>query len=520
MPSLIEMFGMDSLKSFQGESFTRMLSGGKEKKNRSYYVESMYGRETLGWAPLAGIIDGPYKYISLPEPELYDLEKDRRERNNLFPVKKNIARDMDEKLKKVMLEYSSSQAGARRRLTAEDRRRLESLGYISSSSPAASREIDPKKGILLLNRFNTVNNLIEKGRLDSAEQELKNITAQNPEIKFLPYYELMVKIYEIRDDSQTVINIWKEAVEAFPANDRFRYSLAFKLLQVGQTAEAEALGLEITRIDERSARGFILLGRVEEKRGDHKKALTYFEKAFRLEPNNVQLKLSLAQSLIKNGQRERAVKMCQALLDDQAIIANPSNEGILSKIGLIFMEGNRLEQALKVLLDSVSLDASNAETWNNLGVVYYRRKDYPKALEAYNRAVRLDPEFASAFNNLGTLYLRTFLERGDPEMLPKAIGAFDRAIGNDSLLASAYNGRASAFKFSNRASDAIRDWKRAMELQPDFVDVYFNLGITYLETRQKAKASEILNLCKKRFYNRLSPNDRSRLDRLIAEANR
>jgi arylsulfatase A-like enzyme/Flp pilus assembly protein TadD len=520
MPSLIEMFGMDSLESFQGESFTRMLSGGKEKKNRSYYVESMYGRETLGWAPLAGIIDGPYKYISLPEPELYDLEKDRRERNNLFPVKKNIARDMDEKLKKVMLEYSSSQAGARRKLTPEDRRRLESLGYISSSSPAASREIDPKKGILLLNRFNTVNNLIEKGRLDSAEEELKNITAQNPEIRFLPYYELMVKIYEMRDDSQTVINIWKEAVEAFPANDRFRYSLAFKLLQVGQTAEAEALGLEITRIDERSARGFILLGRVEEKRGDHKKALTYFEKAFRLEPNNVQLKLSLAQSLIKNGQRERAVNMCQALLDDQAIIANPSNAGILSKIGLIFMDGNRLEQALKVLLDSVSLDDSNAETWNNLGVVYYRRKDYPKAREAYNRAVRLDPEFASAFNNLGTLYLRTFLERGDPEMLPKAIFAFDRAIGNDSRLASAYNGRASAFKFSNRASDAIRDWKRAMELQPDFVDVYFNLGITYLETGQKAKASEILNLCKKRFYNRLSPDDRGRLDRLIAEANR
>jgi superkiller protein 3 len=289
---------------------------------------------------------------------------------------------------------------------------------------------------------------------------------------------------------------------------------------VGQTAEAETLGLEITRIDDRSARGFILLGRVEEKKGDHQKALMYFEKALRLEPNNVQLRLNLAQSLIKNGQRERAVKMCQALLDDQTITADPAKAGILSRIGLIFMEGNRLEQALKVLLDSVAMDDSNADTWNNLGVVYYRRKDYPKALEAYEHAVRLNPEFASAFNNLGTLYLRVFLERRDPKMLPKAIDAFDRAISNDSLLASAYNGRASAFKFSNRASDAIRDWKRAMELQPDFVDVYFNLGITYLETGQKAEASKILNLCKKRFYSRLSPNDRSRLDRLIAEANR
>jgi tetratricopeptide (TPR) repeat protein len=141
-------------------------------------------------------------------------------------------------------------------------------------------------------------------------------------------------------------------------------------------------------------------------------------------------------------------------------------------------------------------------------------------MEAYEHAVRLNPEFASAFNNMGTLYLRTFLERKDPEMVPKAIDAFDRAIGSDPHQASAYNGRASALKFSNRASDAIRDWKRAMELQPDFVDVYFNLGITYLETGQKAEASKILNLCKKRFYNRLPPNDKSRLDRLIAEANR
>jgi hypothetical protein len=59
-----------------------------------------------------------------------------------------------------------------------------------------------------------------------------------------------------------------------------------------------------------------------------------------------------------------------------------------------------------------------------------------------------------------------------------------------------------------------------MELQPDFVDVYFNLGITYLESGQKAEASKILDLCKNRFYNRLPPNDRDRLDRLIAEANR
>ncbi len=520
MPSLLEMFDMDSHLSVHGRSFTKMLAGKKEKEDRSYYIESMYGKETLGWAPLAGIIDGPYKYISLPEPELYDLEKDNRERNNLFLTKKNIARALDEKLKKSMLEYSTSRGSVRRKLTPEDRRRLESLGYISSSSPSASRAIDPKKGILLLNKFNAANSLIEKGRLDLAEAELKNIAAQNPEIKFLPYYELMAKIYKLRSDHQTVLDTWKEAVRIFPANDRFKITLAFKLHQMGQLKEAEALGLEITKIDDRSSRGYILLGRIEESRGDNRKALMYFEKALHLEPNNVQLKLSLSHLLIKNGQQERVLKICESLLDDQNITDDPANAGVLARIGLIFTEGNQLERAQRILLASVAMDDSNAETWDCLGIVYYRKKDYPKAFEAYERAVRLNPEFASAFNNMGTLYLRTFLEQKDPKMIPKAIDAFDRAIDNDPRLASAYNGRASAYKFSNRANDAIRDWKKTLELQPDFVDAYFNLGITYMEIGEKAEASKILNLCKKRFYGRLSPNDQGRLDRLISEANR
>jgi arylsulfatase A-like enzyme/predicted Zn-dependent protease len=520
MPSLLEMFDMDSHLSVHGRSFTKMLAGKKEKEDRSYYIESMYGKETMGWAPLAGIIDGPYKYISLPEPELYDLEKDNREKNNLFSTKKNIARALDEKLKKSMLEYSASRGSVRRKLTPEDRRRLESLGYISSSSPGASRAIDPKKGILMLNKFNAANILIKKGRLDSAEAELKNIVAHNPEVNFWPYYELLVKIYEMRSDPQAVLDTWKEAVEVFPSNDRFILTLAFKLLQMGQLEEAEALGLEITRIDDKSSRGFILLGRIEENRGDHKKALMYFEKALHLEPNNVQLKLSIANSLIKNGKKERALKMCQALLDDQTITGDPANAGVLARIGLIFIEGNQLERAQRILLASVAMDDSEAETWNNLGVVYYRKKDYPKAVEAYERAVRLNPEFAYAFDNLGTLYLRTFLERKDPEMIPKAIDAFDRAINNDSRLASAYNGRASVFKSSNRPNEAMRDWKRALELQPDFVDVYFNLGITYLQTGNKSEALQILNRCKEKFYNRLPPSEQNRLNRLIAEATR
>jgi len=395
MPSLIEMYRLDTPPAVQGKSFAKMLAGKQERGERFFYIESMYGKESLGWAPLTGIIDGPYKFISLPEPELYDLEKDNKERNNLVSIKKDIVEALDEKLKKIMLEYSTSRRGnARRKLTAEDRRRLESLGYVSSSSPGTNTALDPKKGIVLQSLFNDANKLIEEGRLDLAEAALKDIAARNPDFQMLQYYELTAKVYEMKSDTRAVIDTWKKAVEVFPANNQFKITLAFKLFQMGRTEEAEALGREIVQTDDKSSRGYILLGTIEESRGDDPKALAYFEKALGLEPNNVQLKLSLARSLAKNNQQKRALAMCQAILDDETITDDPANAEILSKIGILFTEMNRVEQASQVLLNAAAMDNSSPETWNYLGVVYYRQNDFDRALRAYQRALELDPGFA------------------------------------------------------------------------------------------------------------------------------
>jgi tetratricopeptide (TPR) repeat protein len=68
--------------------------------------------------------------------------------------------------------------------------------------------------------------------------------------------------------------------------------------------------------------------------------------------------------------------------------------------------------------------------------------------------------------------------------------------------------------------EAVKDWKKALELRPDFVEVYFNLGITYLQTGQKSEALNMLNQCKSKFFSSLPPSEQDRLNRLIAEAKR
>ena len=48
------------------------------------YRESIHARRKYGWAPLRGLIDWPWKFISAPAPELYDLGKDPDESNNIY----------------------------------------------------------------------------------------------------------------------------------------------------------------------------------------------------------------------------------------------------------------------------------------------------------------------------------------------------------------------------------------------------------------------------------------------------
>ncbi|MCP5047734.1 MAG: sulfatase-like hydrolase/transferase, partial [bacterium] len=83
MPTLMDLYGLETPPSVQGTSFLPLLTGEEEEGQRNFYFESMHGSDEMGWAPLLGIIEGNYKYISLPEPELYDLKDDRNETDKI-----------------------------------------------------------------------------------------------------------------------------------------------------------------------------------------------------------------------------------------------------------------------------------------------------------------------------------------------------------------------------------------------------------------------------------------------------
>jgi arylsulfatase A-like enzyme/Flp pilus assembly protein TadD len=515
MPTILELYGQEIPGEIHGRGFAHLLTGHKEKKERTFYIESMHGKEELGWAPLTGIIHEQYKYISLPEPELYDLAIDSNEKHNLFLEKNRLARDLDKKLQDLVSTYAAGTRESRRQLSETDAKHLQTLGYISAFSNKTGTNLDPKKGIIVENRFLEIKKTIDKGNLDQAEARLQEIKQNNPDTPFPRYFILTIDILKRKKDREGVIRTWQEAIAAFPGNINFKGNLAFELLHLNRLEAAENLANEMIKNNPQETRAYILKGRSAEKKDRIPEALAYFEKALTLEPRNVSLKVSYARLLAENQNYRKAGEICEELLIQEAVVKKPQ---IKTRIGIILTEIYKNDLAFKVLTEVNEAGGIDAEAWNYLGILYYRKKLYDRALEAYRQSIKLDPGMARTYNNLGTLFLTLFIRDRDPRVIDRAIAAFNKALDLDPALFSALNGRASAYKFGSRVRGALDEWKKIIAVKPGFIDAYFNLGITYLQIHQKKEALKYLNRLKENFYKQLPGTDRQRLDRLILQA--
>ena len=66
----------------------------------------------------------------------------------------------------------------------------------------------------------------------------------------------------------------------------------------------------------------------------------------------------------------------------------------------------------------------------------------------------------------------------------KAIKDYSKAIELNPISAEAYNNRGTAYRELKQWERAIEDYNKAIELNPNYTEAYWNRGIAYPETGQ------------------------------------
>jgi tetratricopeptide (TPR) repeat protein len=135
----------------------------------------------------------------------------------------------------------------------------------------------------------------------------------------------------------------------------------------------------------------------------HDKAISYFERAKRLQPKNALSSNNLCAEFNAIGQWDTAIKHCE-----EAITVNPSFQ--LAKNNLKYSKDKKAEQLkhLQNLKNKIaSLQGKERQAaMVDLGFEYYKMGDYSEALSVWKKVAKSNDDiYARTLNNIGSAYI-------------------------------------------------------------------------------------------------------------------
>jgi uncharacterized protein (TIGR02466 family) len=182
---------------------------------------------------------------------------------------------------------------------------------------------------------------------------------------------------------------------------------ALRLLNGGQAAEAALIASDVLGRYPQSVDAAHLLALCQKRLGNFDAAITAFEAAQRLDPQNATITGNLANLLSQIGDRKQSVDTYLRALE-----LNPNSPELLLNLGLTLIDEGKTEQAIDALTAAIKKNDSVAALWHALGVALRIQGDLDQASAALERAIKLDPKSGKAWTALGVIARL----RGNPEL--------------------------------------------------------------------------------------------------------
>ncbi len=305
-------------------------------------------------------------------------------------------------------------------------------------------------------------------RLEHALKALDKALEQNP--RFLPTLELLVEVHIKNGNNNKAIEIYKEIIKI---DNTFRRKLNYANI------------MEYYR---------------------PKESISIYEELLLVEPKNEKILLKLIQLYKTTKQPEEYMKSLEKLVE----IKETSSKYTLELLDS-YLDKNNFKQAIK-LLDKVDKNIATSELDKFYGTVGYKMlydttfKDKELIISYLNK---IDSRFYFNWQiQLQSAYLYSKIEDEEKTYtlfkkvlkisdtipdIPISIAIFYMQKMNDSLALEFVSDAESKFfddyrypffkglanHSMNNCEDAIPNYKRSMDLEPDFLDNYIQLGICY-----------------------------------------
>lgn len=368
-PTVCGILGRKEPPGLQGRSLLPLVRG-RKLAEKPVFFEALTAYYNRSWAPLRGFIQGRDKFMDSPIPEVYDLEKDFAELENvagradLGPFRKTFA-DL------VRAESSPLAEGAGQAMDRTTAEKLRSLGYLASPQKPTKKVFTDRDDLKTLypyhNKWQKATAAYHAGRAEEGIALLKEIVAERKDFHLA--YTYLANFYQDQGRPADAEAVLREAYAANPESFRIMTALGIIMIDNGRFDEAIDLLRKSLAVIDFDPETWNYLGVAAWNKGLYDEALEAYEKALGLDAN-------------------------------YPIVFNNRGSLFLSRY-LKERRAGDLASAAADFRRAVDLDPKYASAWNGLGVALRQSGDGDGANAAWAKAVELKPDFGYALYNLG-----------------------------------------------------------------------------------------------------------------------
>jgi arylsulfatase A-like enzyme/Flp pilus assembly protein TadD len=405
LPTVLDLLGLaDATPAVSGRSLKAALSG-ERMTDQPVFAESLTPLIHYGWSDLRTLRDGRWKYILAPRPELYDLERDPGERQNLADQEPARARalraGLEERLRQEQTRVRDRASGPAS-VPPDLLEKLGALGYVSlgGSSVSKASGADPKDKI---EEYQTLNTLMREGLINLREGRYAASLA-----RFASLFERKIDSFEAHYyAARALVGLkrWREAgahyegaIEKLPT-----YSAAYLGLADVHLADRKPnLALAAIRRGQKAAPDD---PRLVEREGDIARGLrdaavaaAAYERVAQMAPRDALVRVKLGELYRDAGRPADAARLLR-----EAIQLDPAPASYWNSLGMILGGSGDLAGGEQAFREATSRDGTNAQYAYNLGLALARQSKRDEAVAQFRRALELDPRFSAARLQLAEL---------------------------------------------------------------------------------------------------------------------
>jgi tetratricopeptide (TPR) repeat protein len=209
-----------------------------------------------------------------------------------------------------------------------------------------------------------------------------------------------------------------------------------------------------------------------------RRAKPYLDRAFAIDPDSPQALVTLGRFQRNRGETEAAIATFR-----RALAVDPGDEWASANLGLALRWTGRYEEALAIHAAAVTMDPLSPAAQARLGTSHWFMGDFDEAARHYQTAIDLNPYYEESYDSwsgmlafgLGrfdealTMMRRKMAIEAAPSVRTlTAAGSLSSMLGND--------------------ADAVAYWKRAEEINRDYVAIHSDRARHHLVRRESAAA--------------------------------